>query len=560
MDTGDGNANDRTKREQKKTGGHNVTKMPFLRRCLTSAAALLLVAGLAGVPAPAGAVTAFKQAVAESAARDDALAAFYRERDFAPLWTGEGAVFLQRRQALLDALGSAHMHGLPEARYDTDALLQTLSSVRHARDMGTVEVALSRLYLQYANDVQSGILTPTRVDSGIKRDAPRRDPKALLAALDAGDPQQVLRSLPPASHEYARLIKEKMRLETRIAQGGWGPTVPSGGLKPGMTGPSVVALRDRLVSMGYLARSVSGSYDVALTAAVRQFQADHGLTEDGIAGAPTLAEINVPASERLKSVIVALERERWLNLPQGRGQRHILVNLTDFVARILDDDKVTFETRAVIGHQDPDRRTPEFSDEMDHMVINPSWYVPRSIIVNEYLPMLRNNPGAVSHIQIVDSRGRTVNRGNGFSQYSARSFPYSMRQPPGPRNALGTVKFMFPNKYNIYLHDTPAKSLFGHEVRTYSHGCVRLNDPHDFAYALLARQESDPVGFFQSILRSGREARVNLEQPVPVHLIYRTAYVPAKGNTQFRRDVYGRDARVWDALSAEGVALVPAGG
>ena len=147
-----------------------------------------------------------------------------------------------------------------------------------------------------------------------------------------------------------------------------------------------------------------------------------------------------------------------------------------------------------------------------------------------------------------------------FTGYTADDFPYSMREPPSQGNALGLVKFMFPNRHNIYLHDTPAKSLFGREVRAYSHGCVRLADPFDFAYALLAKQTSDPQGVFQGHLSTGRETRVDLRDPVPVHLIYRTAYTQAGGRTQFRRDVYGRDARIWNALAREGVVLRAVGG
>jgi murein L,D-transpeptidase YcbB/YkuD len=169
---------------------------------------------------------------------------------------------------------------------------------------------------------------------------------------------------------------------------------------------------------------------------------------------------------------------------------------------------------------------------------------------------LKSNPNAVSHIEITDSRGRVVNRGAvDFSQYSERTFPFAMRQPPSKGNALGLVKFMFPNPHNIYLHDTPAKNLFGREVRAYSHGCVRLADPFDFAYALLAKQTSDPEGDFKSVLATGRETRVDLINPVPVHLIYRTAFTTSKGHTQYRRDIYGRDAQIWRALSQAGVAL-----
>ncbi|MEN9059823.1 L,D-transpeptidase family protein [Ponticoccus litoralis] len=147
---------------------------------------------------------------------------------------------------------------------------------------------------------------------------------------------------------------------------------------------------------------------------------------------------------------------------------------------------------------------------MDHMVINPSWYVPRSIVVGEYLPLLRSNPYSVGHIDVVTASGQVVNRAHGFSQYSARSFPFNMRQRPGPKNALGSVKFMFPNRYNIYLHDTPTQHLFSQPVRTYSHGCIRLDDPHDFAYALLAKQVDNPESYFHGILNTRRETRVNL--------------------------------------------------
>lgn len=510
-------------------------------------------------PAVAG-VTAYKQAVAESMAEDAEIAAFYRERGFDPFWTGESGDHLARRQALFAVLAQADMHGLPARRYDAEGLMAQMAAVRHARDLGIVEVALTRTYLTFAHDLQSGLLIPSRVDSGIKRENPRRTAADLMALAETGQATRIVKALQPQSHDYARLLKEKLRLERLTSSGGWGPAVPNARYEMGDSGPGVVALRNRLIAMGYLPRTLSASYDLDMQAAVKRFQDDHGLTADGIAAAATLEEINKAPQDRMKSVLVAMERERWTNFAQGRGDRHILVNLTDFKARIIDHGKVTFETRSVIGHQDLDRRTPEFSDEMDHMVINPSWFVPRSIIVKEYLPKLQANSGAVSHLQVVDRRGQVVGRGRDFSQYSARSFPYSMRQPPGPSNALGSVKFMFPNKYNIYLHDTPAKNLFDREVRTYSHGCVRLNDPHEFGYALLAAQTDDPVGFFQSRLRSGRETRVNLDQPVPVHLIYRTAFTTAKGKTQYRRDMYGRDAKVWQALEAQGVVLTRAEG
>nr|WP_143515323.1 L,D-transpeptidase family protein [Pseudooctadecabacter jejudonensis] len=521
-----------------------------------AAAAIALAVSMTAV-APNFAVaqtTAFRQAVAEGAARDDVVAEFYRARTFEGIWTGTSEAAQARRNALLTAFANASDHGLPEDLYDPQALMARMQAATTAADQGAVEVELTQLYLSYARDIQTGILTPGRVVSDIKREVPLRDRSGYLDGIMAGNPQAYLASLPPSSPEYARLLREKLRMEVLLANGGWGPTVPGGKLEPGDTGARVVALRDRLVAMGFMDRSVTRSYDAALQVAVMDFQTAHGLTADGIAGEGTLQELNIPASRRLEQVIVAMERERWTNFE--RGDRHIWVNMTDFSAAIVDHGSVTFSTRSVIGALDEDRQSPEFSDVMSHMVINPSWYVPRSIIVGEYLPALQRNRNAVGHIEITDRNGRVVNRGAvNFSQYNARTFPFAMRQPPSSRNALGLVKFMFPNQYNIYLHDTPAKSLFGREVRAFSHGCIRLNDPFDFAYALLAVQEADPVGVFQGILNTGRERRVNLDAPVPVHLVYRTAFTHTTGLLNFRRDVYSRDSRIWNALANEGVVV-----
>ncbi len=510
---------------------------------------------LGATPEPASAaVTLFKQAVAESAAGNRDIAAFYRETGFQPIWTGDSEIHRARRAALLQAVSRAGLYGLPEARYDPETLRRKMAAVQGKRGLGALEVELSETLVLFARHMQTGVLNPREVAAGIKREAPRRDPLTYLRDFSAGDPEAFFRSLIPTSTEFTRLVRAKLELERVVAGGGWGPQVQSDKLSPGDSGTAVVALRNRLIAMGYLDRSNAATYDGALQKAVQAYQADQGLETDGIAGSATLRAINTPASERLKSVLVAMERERWLNKP--RGKRHVLVNIPDFKARIIDDGKVTFETRSVVGKNTPDRETPEFSDVMEYMEINPYWNVPRSITTEEYLPLMRRNRYAVSHLQVVNSRGRVVPRSAvNFAAYSDRSFPFRLRQPPSNSNALGLVKFMFPNKYNIYLHDTPAKSLFAHPVRAYSHGCVRLNDPFEFAYALLAKQTEDPVTFFQTRLRSGENTRVTLDQPVPVHLIYRTAYTDAKGRLMFRADIYGRDVLVFRALQNAGVAL-----
>ena len=526
-------------------------KRSFFLSCL---ALLTLVLSFSLPTGSYAQVTAMKQAIAEAAAKDRDIAAFYRANGFEPIWTGKGGKDRTRRQQLMRFLEASGDHGLPSERYDVAALKDRMRSAKTVKEIGQLEVDISATFLRYARDVQTGVLVPSRVDSAIVRQVPYRDRASYLVNFVKSSPSGFFKALPPKTPEYTGLMKAKLQMERQLAKGGWGPKVPAKALEPGDSGAAVVALRDRLMRMGYLKHSNKTDYGTALQAAVQAFQSAHGMTADGVAGKSTIAEINKPLEARLQSVIVAMERERWVN--QTRGKRHILVNIPDFTAKIIDNGKVTFQTRSVVGMNKEDRPTPEFSDVMEFMVINPSWYVPRSIATKEYLPALKKNPYAVKHIEITDSRGRRVNReAVDFTQFTERTFPFAMRQPPSRGNALGLVKFMFPNRHNIYLHDTPHKNLFGREIRAYSHGCVRLNDPFDFAYALLAKQTRDPEGFFQDKLATGKEQQVNLEKPVPVHLIYRTAFITNKGRVEYRRDVYGRDAKIWKALSQAGVAL-----
>ena len=517
---------------------------------------LALILAISGQPAQAeqGAGSAFARSLATAVAQTEGVAAFYKASDYGDLWTGPDDA--ARRQAALQAFSRAGDHGLPIARYDAAALVTAFQSARTERDRGQVEAAMTQAFLAYARDLSSGALTPSDVDAGIVREIARPDPQAMLQGIaTSGAPAEFLRDLAPSSPEYARLLKEKLRLEGVILAGGW-PDLPlAERLQPGDQGPQVIALRDHLVARGYLMASAAATYDRSLLRAVQRFQLDHGLAADGVANPATLEALRLPASERLKSVIVALERLRWLG-DAPRGSRHIWVNLPEFMARIVDEGRTTFKTRAVIGKDVEDQRSPEFSDVMEYMVINPSWGVPRSIIIKEYLPLLQRNRNAVSHLDVVDNKGRIVPRGAvNFAAYSASSFPFGLRQPPSDGNALGKVKFMFPNVHNIYLHDTPAKNLFAHEVRAYSHGCIRLGDPFDFAHVLLSAQSEDPKGLFQTELESRLETSVSLDSSVPVHLVYFTAWPTARGQIGYRNEVYGRDGRLFDALSEAGVAL-----
>ena len=528
----------------------------MLHRTLKMTLALsLIVMGLFVAPKFAEAqVTVFKQAVSEAAAHDKDISAFYEAYDYKSVWTGRSSRERARRKALIKALVDASSHGLPTARYDSAGLQAKMKAARGPKARGAVEVEISRVFLQYARDLQTGVLIPSRVNNAIVRKVPYRDRTSYLVNLVKSSPSEFFKALAPKTMEYDALLKEKLRLERLLGKGGWGATIPVKSFKLGQYNASVVALRNRLILMGFMKSSSIQTYDDNMKSAVQKFQAAHGLSTDGIAGPATMAEVNKSVQMRLRSVIVAMERERWFN--RERGGRHILVNIPDFTVKIVDNNEVTFKTRSVVGAIGTDRSTVEFSDLMEYMVINPSWYVPRSIATLEFLPALQIDSSSIPQIEITNEEGLVVDSANvNFSLFNAENFPFTMRQPPSKGNALGLVKFMFPNPYNIYLHDTPAKNLFSREVRAFSHGCVRLADPFDFAYALLAKEVGNPKEYFQAQLATGKEQRVNLKSPVPVHIIYRTASTNAKGHTQYRRDVYGRDAQVWKALAKAGVAL-----
>jgi murein L,D-transpeptidase YcbB/YkuD len=222
---------------------------------------------------------------------------------------------------------------------------------------------------------------------------------------------------------------------------------------------------------------------------------------------------------------------------------------------------LVFETRNVIGTPVDEQRTPEFSDVIEHIITNPTWNVPKSITLKEYLPEMQEDPLAHDYLELVDLDREIVPRGLvDFNEYDEETFPYDLKQMPSITNALGLVKFMFPNQYSIYLHDTPSKPLFDLEVRAFSHGCIRLQKPFEFAYELLKPQTSDPKADFQEAIKTGEETVVYLRKPVQVHLIYRTAFVDELGEINYRRDIYGRDAAIYQALIQAGIQAKPLSG
>ncbi len=514
--------------------------------------ALALIAAFGTAPVAAQS-TAQRQAIADAVAGDAILLAFYKSRDFRPIWTGNSDK--QRRKAFLDAIARADDHGLPAARYDAAETKKHFARLGSAQNRALIEVATSRKFLDYASDIQSGIVDPRRIDSNMTLKPPRRDPVKTLQAFAKSSPSGFLRTLPPSSDDYARLLKEKSRMERIVGTNAWGPDVPARKLAPGSKSAAVAALRKRLSAMGYGNLGASTAYDATLERAIKLFQQDHGLNPDGVAGTVTMAAINTDPTTRLMQVVIGLERQRWMNKPLGK--RHIIVNEAAFMAYVIDNGRTTFSTRVVVGK--PGRwRTPEFEDQMTHMVVNPSWFVPASIAGGEYLPLLKENADALTRQEMImtDASGQRVDPTTvDYSKFSKDNFPYSLRQPPSDGNALGKVKFLFPNRHAIYLHDTPAKSLFGRDIRAYSHGCVRVHKPYELAEVLLSKQTSNPKGLFESALATGQEVQIDLKTPVPIYLIYQTAWVDGKGRPNYRTDAYNVDRKVFNALTKAGVVL-----
>ncbi len=526
----------------------NQQRLMFALFALVMLAAAVLVA----VPSYAQS-TAFKLAVAQAASKDKAIAAFYKARDYKPIWTS--GADRQRRRALLEALRRAPSHGLPTGRYDASQVNRDFSGFKSAKARGVLEVQTTRKFLQYARDIQSGVLEPKRIDKNMTLRPPRRDRLKTLQSFAKSSPAAFFKSLPPTDPGYNRLLKEKVRIERIISRGGWGATVKAKKLKPGQSGKQVVTLRKRLTALGYKRIGTSPKYDTGLERAVQIFQQDSGLNADGVAGAQTIAAMNTSPETRLMQVVIGLERMRWLNKPLGK--RHILVNEAAFMAYVIDNGKPTLTTRVVVGKAGR-WRTPEFEKKMTHLVVNPSWYVPASIAGTEYLPLLKQNSDALTRQDLVmrDEDGNVINpTGVDFSQYTKDNFPFSLRQPPSGGNALGKVKFMFPNKHAIYLHDTPSRSLFGKDIRTFSHGCVRVQKPDELAYTLLGKQMADSKSFFDDLVATGVETTVKLKEPVPIYLVYRTVWVSADGRPNYRADSYKVDRKVFNALAKAGVVL-----
>ncbi len=486
-------------------------------------------------------------ALAQAASANPDLAAYYGTHGLQPVFMGPQATL--RREALLRAVATAPAHGIPAGRYASAALSG------NARDIPT-EIGQARILARYLRDMTGGLVRPGKVDSLIKREVRRPPIDGLIHDFtQAPDPSRFLLDLQPRHPAYLALQRALSGGETLAVPPNL-PRVPEAMWRLGARGEGVLALRVRLDSIGFAAPAADPqAYDAALADAVGRYQAAAGLPSDGVAGPKTIRHLNgdVPDDARSRAIVVALERMRWM-AGEDLDARHVWVNIPEYTARIMEGGAEVFRTRVVVGSTDHDRQTPEFSDEIEYVVVNPRWNVPRSITVKEYLPRLQANRHAVSHLDVVDGNGNVIPRDRiDFGRYTAANFPYRMRQKASDDNALGLVKFIFPNPWNIYLHDTPTKHLFRNGARAYSHGCIRIGDPFDLAYNLLSVQAVDPKAMFHRALDRGKEAWLKLTPPVPVHLVYFTAFPDADGTIRRFDDVYGRDAALYDAIQKAGL-------
>lgn len=455
---------------------------------------------------------------------------FYAGRAYRPYWTGPSGLAAPGR-SLLAALHQAAEEGLTPEEYLVP-VLDSLSRQRGEQAMADVEVLLALAALRYGHDLGWGVAPPGEVDKDNDYSRPAFQADSVLAGLvAAADPGKYLLGLAPLSTPYRRLRLALAELRAIEARGGWTNDVPAGpALKPRSRGPRVQLLRTLLVERGDLPVSAAkgDSFDLAVAKALLQFQHRHGLEPDTVFGAQVVAEFNVPLARRVQQVRFGMERLRWL--PHEFQGRWIGVNLADFRARVWDGDTMAFETRAVVGKKY--HETPMFNGTMTYLVINPYWNVPPSIARGEVLPKARRDPAYLSrnHFEVVDGQ---------------------VRQTPGAWNALGRFKFMFPNPHNVYLHDTPSKPLFERAERAFSHGCVRLQDPAGLAEVLL-RDQGWTAERIQATVASGERTLVKLDRPLPVYITYATAFHGADHLLHYRRDVYGRDAKLAAALQRRG--------
>jgi murein L,D-transpeptidase YcbB/YkuD len=481
--------------------------------------------------------------------------AFYAQRSFRPAWTNGRASELRR------ALKDSEADGLDPRDYHL-AVLQQLADAAPAGETGSgsalaaFEILHTDALLRIADHLLFGKVDAATFDarwnytrSPIGIDIPRR----LELAVASDDIYAEIEKLKP-THRIYRTLKQELARFRAAAAGSEHITIAQGkAIEPDSHDERVLALRKRLSFSGDLEGvqdSASDLYDATLQAAVRRFQERMGLTADGKLGARTITELNVPPEERINQLRVNLDRGRVLlhDLPN----EFVVVNIAAYWVYLVRGQEVVWNSRAQVGKTY--RRTPMFRSDINYLVFNPTWTVPPGIIGNDILPDARRDPASITRrgLKVLDASGNVVDPASiDWSKFKSGHIPYTLRQDPGPKNALGRVKIMFPNSYNVYLHDTPSQSKFEESDRAFSSGCVRTERALELAELLLADPSAWNPGTIQKTIDAGQTQNVTLPNKVPVLLAYWTAWVDPQGRVNFRRDVYGQDAQWAAALARE---------
>jgi murein L,D-transpeptidase YcbB/YkuD len=476
-----------------------------------------------------------RPAAAERRKEHEAVAAFYAARDFAPLWSRDGAANPQVESALQRL-----------ARASEDALTIKNLPVPFAangsdEEIAAFDIALSDAVVAYGRQATGSRVDPRAISPLIGARPEVADPSVILAKVSTAGAGAgaVLKNFNPPQKAYEALRQKLAELRSARAPIARGAAIPNGPtLKVGMRDPRVPLIRAKLSLDGALSwgRDDDSSdkdlvYDRRVAAAIADFQRANGLPRSGQLTARTVALLSGGEPAQFEAEIIA-NMERWRWMPRDLGDSRIEVNIPDFEVAVIDNGEVVLRNRVVVGKEETP--TPVFSNKMQFLIVNPYWNVPRSIVRKEMMPKLAADPHYLHRLGY-----ETIWRGGQLT----------VRQPPGERNALGKIKFMFPNDYAVYLHDTPARSLFSSEKRAFSHGCVRVDDPFLFAQAVLGKGWSE-----QRIkkLIGGKERYVNLARPLPIYLEYFTAEIDAFGRLRVRDDIYGYSHKVKAALGLEG--------
>ncbi len=549
-------------------------RLRFLRRTLIAATAFLLAVLPLAEDLPAQ--TAANEAAAgirsriegarhrvicgeEGPCRSSLLPGFYRRRHYRPAWSdGPGAT--QTAASLLDALRKASSHGLRPADYHLQKIEALLAgagkpAVPRNRMSTDLDLLLTDAFLSYAADLSSGKVNPAKIEAHwhIPRARFNDLGQVLEQALETGTVEQALQGLAPSDPRYAGLARALAGYREIERRGGWVKIPPGKSLKKGDRGARVPILRNRLTVTGELAAASPAEpdlFDDALEAAVAKFQKSHGLDVDGHAGPQTLAAMNVPVQERVRGIRVNMERWRWLS--RNLGEHYIWVNIPGFDLTVYDKGQAVLSMAIIVGKAA--WSTPVFERKMNRVVLNPYWHVPPSIAVKETIPRIRRDPGYLDReqIKVISLRtGRFVNpRSINWSRVPKHPLPYRFRQDAGPKNALGRIKFLLPNPYNVYLHDTPERRLFERAQRGFSHGCIRIEKPLDLAVHLLGSSPAWTRENILTVIDAGKMQEIPIPVPVETYILYFTAWTDADGTVEFREDIYRRDEPVAKGLDS----------